>query len=321
MPDNVPAVIDTDAFLGFVERAMRDPSFDVAKFQVLLDLYHIERDRVKRDAFNQAMALVQSEITQVRATGRNPTFNNPYARLEDLDRDARHIYSAHGFNVRYGSALSDKSVPAPSPGEIRIVLTISHSAGYSEEHHLDGPKDTQTGARGRTGIQAVGSTVTYLRRYLLQMVLNLVQAGNPDDDDGEATRRSPPPPRPQQGGNGGAEERLANLQKLLDECPNTDAIEALHKRSLRVIETAPPAIKQRIVAMFDKAMQNVALMHDPELAELVAEVDQMSLDEIENLSINGEWIKRVSMIFPPDQDTLAGHVTMRKAQLKGQTNG
>lgn len=42
-----------------------------------------------------------------------------------------------------------------------------------------------------TPVQAVGSTVTYLRRYLSAMVFNVVLAD--DDDDGEATRRTPPP--------------------------------------------------------------------------------------------------------------------------------
>ena len=192
MPDtNMPAVIDGGAFLSFVERAMRDDTFDVSKFQSLLTEYRMERDRLKRDAFNRDMADVQNEIGRINATGRNPTFNKPYAALEDLDRAARPVYTQHGFSVRYGSALSDKTVPPPAPGELRAVLIVSHREGYSEEHYLDGPKDIQTGARGRTGIQAVGSTVTYLRRYLLQMVLNLVPAQNPDDDDGEATRPAP----------------------------------------------------------------------------------------------------------------------------------
>jgi hypothetical protein len=39
-------------------------------------------------------------------------------------------------------------------------------------------------------VQAVGSTITYLRRYLMQMGLNLVPENDPTDDDGEGTRRS-----------------------------------------------------------------------------------------------------------------------------------
>jgi len=212
MPDtNIPAVIDGGAFLSFVERAMRDETFDVSKFQSLLTEYRMERDRLKRDAFNRDMADVQNEIGRINATGRNPTFNKPYAALEDLDRAARPVYTQHGFSVRYGSALSDKTVPPPAPGELRAVLIVSHREGYSEEHYLDGPKDIQTGARGRTGIQAVGSTVTYLRRYLLQMVLNLVPAQNPDDDDGEATRA------PQQ--NAGSTERWEPTGAPMRETP------------------------------------------------------------------------------------------------------
>jgi len=187
MSENVP-VVQQDHLMGFIERASKDPEFDVNKFRELLVMYREERDRAKKEAFNAAMAEVQAEIGKIERSGRNPTFNNPYAKLEDLDAAARPIYAPRGFNIRYGSAAATR------PGWQRITLTISHRDGYSEEHYLDGPPDIQenTSARSRTPIQAIGSTVTYLRRYLLQMVLNLVPANDPADDDGEASRRRPP---------------------------------------------------------------------------------------------------------------------------------
>lgn len=181
---SLPTTLPANGLLAFIERASRDPEFDVAKFGALLDRHEAMVERAKKDAFNHDMAKVQAEIGRILRTGKNPTFVNPYARLEDLDRAARPIYSAHGFSVRYGSA------PAPREGWLRVTLTIAHRDGYSEEHYLDGPIDSQQNERrGRTPIQAVGSTVTYLRRYLLQMVLNLVPGDNPEDDDGEGQRR------------------------------------------------------------------------------------------------------------------------------------
>lgn len=189
---DVPA-LPSAGLLGFIERASRDPEFDIAKFGALLDRHEAMVERQKKDAFNRDMAGVQGEIGTILRSGKNPTFNNPYAKLEDLDRQARPIYSAHGFSVRYGSAQP------PREGWLRVTLTIAHRDGYSEEHYLDGPIDSQSSERQRrTAIQAVGSTVTYLRRYLLQMVLNLVPGNNPEDDDGENQRRrtkiDPPEP-------------------------------------------------------------------------------------------------------------------------------
>jgi hypothetical protein len=90
---------------------------------------------------------------------------------------------------------------------MRITCTVAHDSGYFEENYLDAPVTTTGSQGGRmaiTPVQAIGSTVTYLRRYLLGMVWNTVLAD--DDDDGESQRpqwerprnvaaRTPPPER------------------------------------------------------------------------------------------------------------------------------
>jgi len=93
--------------------------------------------------------------------------------------------------VRYGSA------PSPHEGWLRITCTVAHDDGYFEENYLDAPVSltgSQGGRMAVTPVQAIGSTVTYLRRYLLGMVWNTVLAD--DDDDGEATRRAAAAPMP-----------------------------------------------------------------------------------------------------------------------------
>jgi hypothetical protein len=70
---------------------------------------------------------------------------------------------------------------------------VAHRDGYFEEHPLEGPisvEGSRGGRMGATPIQAVGLTVTYLKRALIKMVLNLVTADDPTDDDGEGQRRS-----------------------------------------------------------------------------------------------------------------------------------
>lgn len=182
---NEIAPVNSTALMSFIERAAINPDFDVQKFGELLRMQReMEHDQSRR-AFNQAMATTQADMPPVVRSATNKHLGNKYAKLEDLDREMRPIYTAHGFSVRFGSA------PAPE-GYIRITCTVAHASGYFEENYLDAPTNnvgSQGGRTATTGVQAVGSAVTYLRRYLLGMVFNIVLAD--DDDDGEAMRSQP----------------------------------------------------------------------------------------------------------------------------------
>jgi hypothetical protein len=181
--------------LSFIERASRDDTFNVEKFGELLRLQRDAEHDQARKAFNRAMAVCQAEMMPVIRTAQNKHLGNRYAKLEDIDREMRPIYTKHGFSVRFGSA------PAPREGDMRITCTVAHEAGYFEENYLDSPLSalgSQGGRMAITPVQAVGSTVTYLRRYLSAMVFNVVLA---DDDDGEGQREvrsgaATPPPKP-----------------------------------------------------------------------------------------------------------------------------
>jgi ERF superfamily len=175
------------ALMSFIERAAKDDSFDVAKFGELLRLQRDVGHDQSRRAFNQGMADAQSEMLPVVRDAKNSHLGNKYAKLETIDAAMRPIYTRHGFSVRFGSA------PAPTEGYIRITCTVAHAGGYFEENYLDAPianLGSQGGRTATTGVQAVGSAVTYLRRYLLGMVFNIVLAD--EDDDGEGMRRAAP---------------------------------------------------------------------------------------------------------------------------------
>jgi hypothetical protein len=170
--------------LNFIERASRDPEFDVRKFGELLQMQREVTQEQERREFNRAMAAAQAEMLPVIRDAKNTHIGNRYARLETIDAAMRPIYTRHGFSVRYGSA------PPLREDTIRLVCTVAHAGGYFEENYLDAPLSTtgsQGGRTATTAVQSVGSTVTYLRRYLLGMVFNIVLADD-DDDDGEASR-------------------------------------------------------------------------------------------------------------------------------------
>ena len=178
------------ALMSFIERAAKDDSFDVAKFGELLRLQRdVGHDQSRYGCSIRAWPMLESEmLLPVVRDAKNSHLGNSHAKLETIDAAMRPIYTRHGFSVRFGSA------PAPTEGYIRITCTVAHAGGYFEDNYLDAPIGVNLGSQGgrtaTTGVQAVGSAVTYLRRYLLGMVFNIVLAD--EDDDGEGMRRAAP---------------------------------------------------------------------------------------------------------------------------------
>lgn len=163
--------------MSVVAAAAADSSVDAAKMKVLQEILHKEQDRTAEQAFNAAMVACQAEIPQVLK--RAKTNNGTYARLEDMDREIRPVYQAHGFAVMIDS-------PTRNGNEMTFTATVIHSAGHSRPVNLTLDIDSQ-GAKN--GAQKCGSTVAYGRRYLLKMAFNIVEAG--EDTDGNRPRQEP----------------------------------------------------------------------------------------------------------------------------------
>lgn len=207
-PGPAMPVSHAGSILAAIERMIRS-DIDPSRIQQVLDLYNQERDRAQLEAFNVALSDLQSEIWEVAASGRNPTFRSAYSTLHDLLKEARPIYTRYGVSIRFGTALRRSAAPPLQQGWIRVVLIISHNQGHWEEHWLDGPPDASRS--GRTPVQTVGSTTTYLRRYLFMMILNLVPGGDPTDDDGRGSGSAPITP-----------EQVTEIQTLAREAGISD---------------------------------------------------------------------------------------------------
>ena len=186
MNDVALPVAHADTILSVIERLARSTDVDTAHMKAMLDMFNAERDRQQRREFDDAMSALQSEIFEISTSGRNPTFRTAYPKLHDLIKESRPFLAKHGFSIRFGTTLQKiAEQPALQSGCQRIVLTISHVGGHWEESHMDGAPDISRSERvPRSPIQSIGSTNTYLRRYLYMMALNLVPGGDPTDDDG-----------------------------------------------------------------------------------------------------------------------------------------
>ena len=170
------------SLLNFVARAMADPTVDANKLEMLL---RMQREIVADDAklqFARAMSAAQGEMLPVTRDAANDQTRSKYARLETIDAAIRPIYTRYGFCLEFNSEAID------GPNE-RIVCEVCHTAGHSKKFQLEAAPDTAgpQGKANKTPLHGLGSTVSYLRRYLVAMIFNVVLAN--DDNDGNRQQR------------------------------------------------------------------------------------------------------------------------------------
>jgi hypothetical protein len=177
-PTNI-AQSEAAAIIHMIERAARDPSVDLDKMERLIAMRQRMKEYADMEAFNIAMAAVQSEMRPVAVDSNNPQTRSKYASYLALDRALRPIYTKYGF------VLSFDTPPGAPEGMQRVVCHVSkgpHTVVYS----IDMPADGK-GAKGgdvMTRTHATGSAISYGMRYLLRMIFNI--AIGESDDDGNA---------------------------------------------------------------------------------------------------------------------------------------
>lgn len=165
--------------LAIIAQAVIDPRVDVAKIERLLAMQQAIVKEQRKVEYNAAMARVQGQIPQIDKFGQGK--NSKYGKLEDIDLIARPIYTAEGFSVGFNEeSRTDKTVT--------FVMTMAHANGHDDTKRLTLSIDTSyrnsEGKSIRPAIQDDTSTVSYARRYLLSMHLNIVTKDQ--DSDGES---------------------------------------------------------------------------------------------------------------------------------------
>lgn len=179
-PRNVMApVSETAAIVHMIERLARDPSVDLERMRELMTMRREAVADEAKEAFNNALAVAQSEMRSVVADASNPQTRSKYATYHAVDRALRPVYTKHGLALTFDTGKADEE------NYVRVLCTVALGR-HERSYHIDMPADGK-GAKGNdvmTKTHAVGSAVTYGRRYLLLMIFNVAIGEN--DDDGNA---------------------------------------------------------------------------------------------------------------------------------------
>lgn len=164
------------------ERLARDPNVPVDKLERLIALQERVMAHNAESAFNIAFSEMQAEIPTIKE--RAHTDKTSYATLEDIIGAVRPILSKHGFTISHRTEWPDKKT-------VKVIGLLTHRDGHTRTSEFMADAD-QTGSKN--AIQALGSSVSYGKRYTAKDLLCIVTSD--EDDDGQESERHKEPAEP-----------------------------------------------------------------------------------------------------------------------------
>jgi hypothetical protein len=123
----------------------------------------------------KALSIAQSQMEGAKKDSINPHFRSKYADLESVWQGCRDALANNGLSV--------VQMPAFEDGMCVLYTQLIHSSGEWIRSRSAAPIVKQDA-------QAVGSAITYLRRYALAAVVGVC----PEDDDGNGCSDTPRQP-------------------------------------------------------------------------------------------------------------------------------
>ena len=178
---------DSAALIQVIERAAMNPNVDIDKMERLLLMQERIMERNAKAAYSAALSRLQPDLPTIKRDGKivitdkanrqNIIQSTPYALWEDINEAIKPKLAEHGFS------LSFRCGTAPD-GKVTVTGVLAHCEGHQEETTMTLQHDS-TGSKN--AVQAVGSTISYGKRYTAGMLLNITSRAVPDaDDDGNA---------------------------------------------------------------------------------------------------------------------------------------
>lgn len=164
--------------LDLLQVAM-DQKADIDKLTKLFELNERYEANEARKAYNAAMTEFKKHPPQIDKNKKvgfgsgDRAVAYTHATLDHICDIITAALATHGITHRWKVEQS--------PSIIRVTCVLRHESGHEEGTTLEAGAD---GSGSKNGIQAIGSTVTYLQRYTLLAATGLATKGADDDASG-----------------------------------------------------------------------------------------------------------------------------------------
>lgn len=184
-----PDVSLDSSLLEVISKAARDPACDVDKMERLLQMQERVQERGAVVAFADAFAQVQPMLPIITMNGQiihKGVVISEFSDWPNINKVITPILAEFGFS------LSFKPAKASASHMVAVTAILRHRLGHQDEATVELPTDT-SGAKNAP--QAVGSSLTYAKRYGGVLILNLTIEGEDDDATSAAPKVQVQAPR------------------------------------------------------------------------------------------------------------------------------
>ena len=156
-----------------------EKGLNLESLEKFMDLQDRWEKKEAEKSFRSAMTKFQSNKPELKkgetakmTTKSGGTVSYNYNAISTIQRVIDPVLSSCGLTYRWEQSQANN--------KIRVTCIVSHVDGHSESTWIEADSD-QTGAKNN--IQAIGSTITYLKRYTLEGALGLASGEDKDATD------------------------------------------------------------------------------------------------------------------------------------------
>ncbi|TFH47835.1 MAG: hypothetical protein E4H01_07480 [Lysobacterales bacterium] len=168
-----------------IQALMANPEVDIDKVSQLFELQEKYEANNARKAYHHAMSQFKGLVPQVKydswvnyANKGGGRTDFAFASLAGILGQIQETMEQCGLNATWKTASLEG-------GAVEVTCVVTHELGHSEATSLVAGKDE---SGGKNSIQAVKSTVSYLRRITLEAMLGLAAKADDDDGNGAGTQ-------------------------------------------------------------------------------------------------------------------------------------
>lgn len=206
--------------------------------------------------------------SDVQKTGKNMHLSFKYFELDDIVPPATRIFEEIGL-----IALTNFTADTATLTVVNVDNPFEESIVFTAPFNQIAPIVSNAGKQATNEMQALGSSITYMRRYLYMMALDICESDSIDANIGNG--ESVPTPAPERKAPATPEQRQEVKQELTAPADNATALQIKGlKNVLKKLKDADPS-KEEMIAQIAVQTQGFTVISKSDCEALINRISAM----------------------------------------------